>query len=103
MEVWGSMKNMKILGIDPGIGRMGWGIVVADSLRIEALGFGCIETQPNSDIPGRLFALHDEVSRIIDEYQPEILSIEDLFFSKNVKTAFSVGQARGVVLLAASQ
>lgn len=94
---------MRILGIDPGIGRMGWGIVEVQSGKCKAQGFGCIETEPNSDLPGRLYALHDEVCRIIDEYKPEVLAIEDLFFSKNVKTAFAVGQARGVVLLAASQ
>ena len=95
---------MRILGIDPGIGRMGWGIIDRmknNDLRI--MGFGCVETEPNSDIPGRLYAIHDEICRIIDEYQPECLAIEDLFFAKNVKTAFAVGQARGVVLLAASQ
>ncbi len=94
---------MKILGIDPGLGRMGWGIIVAHKGELVSQGFGCIETEPKSDIPGRLHALHDEVCRIIDEYQPDVLSIEDLFFAKNVATAFSVGQARGVVLLAASQ
>lgn len=94
---------MKILGVDPGIGRMGWGVIVKEKNTIHTIGYGCIETLPNSDAPGRLYAIHDEISRIIDEYNPEILAIEDLFFSKNVKTAFSVGQARGVVLLAASQ
>ena len=95
---------MKIIGIDPGIGRLGWGVIDRiknNELRI--MGFGCVETEPNSDIPGRLYAIYDEVCRIIDEYKPEAMAIEDLFFSKNVKTAFAVGQARGVVLLAASQ
>ena len=95
---------MKILGIDPGIGRMGWGVIEkgkGSSFVVE--GFGCVETMPNSDIPGRLYAIYDEVCRIIDEYHPDALAIEDLFFAKNAKTAFSVGQARGVILLAASQ
>ena len=95
---------MRILGIDPGIGRMGWGIVDKEKTnRLTTSGYGCVETEPNSDIPGRLYALYDEVCHIIDEYKPEVLAIEDLFFSKNVKTAFAVGQARGVILLAASQ
>ena len=94
---------MKILGIDPGLGRMGWGVIEVESSKFKVYGYGCIETEPKSDIPGRLYALYDEVCRIIDEYKPEVLSIEDLFFAKNVSTAFSVGQARGVVLLAASQ
>lgn len=95
---------MRILGIDPGIGRMGWGIIEKEkNNKFLIHGYGCVETMPNSDIPGRLYALYDEICRIIDEYQPEELAIEDLFFAKNVKTAFAVGQARGVVLLAASQ
>lgn len=95
---------MKILGIDPGIGRMGWGIIEkGKSSQFMVHGYGCVETMPNSDIPGRLYALYDEVCRIIDEYDPDAMAIEDLFFAKNVKTAFSVGQARGVILLAASQ
>ncbi len=95
---------MKILGIDPGIGRMGWGIIEkVQGSQFLVGGYGCVETQPNSDIPGRLYAIYDEVCRIIDEYRPDALAIEDLFFAKNAKTAFSVGQARGVILLAASQ
>ncbi len=94
---------MKILGIDPGIGRMGWGVIEKSGVSFKVYGFGCVETEPKSDIPGRLYAIYDEVCRIIDEYKPDTLSIEDLFFAKNVSTAFSVGQARGVVLLAASQ
>lgn len=95
---------MRILGIDPGIGRLGWGVIEKErSSQFSVFGYGCVETQPNSDIPGRLYAIYDEVCRIIDEYKPEALAIEDLFFAKNVKTAFAVGQARGVVLLAASQ
>ncbi len=83
---------------------MGWGIVEKlHGGQFKALGYGCVETEPNSEIGGRLYAIYDEVCRIIDEYHPEALSIEDLFFAKNVKTAFAVGQARGVVLLAASQ
>ncbi len=95
---------MRILGIDPGIGRMGWGIIEKmHGASFTVHGYGCVETEPNSDVPGRLYAIYDEVCRIIDEYQPETLAIEDLFFAKNVKTAFTVGQARGVILLAASQ
>ncbi len=94
---------MRILGIDPGIGRMGWGILQTEKGKMIPEGYGCIEAEPKSDLPGRLYALYDEVCRIIDEFHPETLSIEDLFFAKNVTTAFSVGQARGVVLLAASQ
>jgi crossover junction endodeoxyribonuclease RuvC len=101
---------MKILGIDPGIGRTGWGIVRVESgpassagrkLKVES--FGCIETEVNSPVPGRLQAIYEEVQRIMEEYQPDEFAIEELFFNTNAKTAFVVGQARGVMLLAASQ
>lgn len=94
---------MIILGVDPGIGRCGWGIIDAKSYKLEAKNYGCIETSPNLSLQERLEDIYSEISRIIKKFNPEVLSIEDLFFSNNVKTAFSVGQARGVVLLAASQ
>ena len=94
---------MRILGIDPGIGRTGWGIIELHGSQFTVHSFGCIETLANDALPNRLFALHDEIINIINEYKPEELSIEDLFFNTNAKTALVVGQARGVVLLAAAQ
>ncbi len=94
---------MLILGIDPGIGRTGWGIVESIGSKCKVVKYGCIETEPNSDISGRLFAIHDEISRIIGEYKPECMAVEELFFGKNIKTAFVVGQARGVILLAGAE
>lgn len=94
---------MRILGIDPGIGRTGWGVIDSSGSNYVVKGYGCIETEPNSAIAGRLFAIHEEVRDIIKEFKPETFAIEELFFGKNVKTAFAVGQARGVILLAASQ
>jgi len=94
---------MRILGIDPGIGRTGWGAVEVESSKFKVQSYGCIETEVNSDIPGRLFALYDEIGNIIKEYKPDVLATEELFFNKNVKTALTVGQARGVILLAAVQ
>ena len=94
---------MRILGIDPGIGRTGWGIIETKNREPRTKNFGCIETFPSDDIPGRLFTLYDEICHIIDEYKPDALAIEDLFFNTNAKTALIVGQARGVVLLAGSQ
>ena len=94
---------MRILGIDPGIGRTGWGVIEAQNSKFKAQSFGCIETEPKSETPGRLFAIYDEISNIIKEYQPEVMAIEELFFNKNVKTALVVGQARGVIILTSSQ
>lgn len=94
---------MIILGIDPGIGRCGWAILEAEGARLEARDFGCIETSSKNETPKRLKEIHEEVLRIIQKYKPEVLSIEELFFNTNAKTAFVVGQARGVVLLAAAE
>lgn len=94
---------MIILGIDPGIGRCGWGVVESEKSKFKALSFGCIETSPRKDQPQRLSEIYEKVSETIKKYKVEALSIEDLFFNTNAKTVFSVGQARGVVLLAASQ
>jgi crossover junction endodeoxyribonuclease RuvC len=94
---------MLILGIDPGIGRTGWGIIEVHGSQFTVHHFGCIETLANDALPNRLFALYDEILNIIDEHQPEEFAIEDLFFNTNAKTALIVGQARGVVLLAAAQ
>ena len=92
----------KILGIDPGIGRMGWGVIEKRGQKVKAIDFGCFETSPEIATPDRLSLLYSEVLRIIKKYKPNEFAIEDLFFNTNAKTAFVVGQARGVILLAAS-
>lgn len=94
---------MVILGVDPGIGRCGWGVIETQGSKIIPLEFGCIETEPNSKIENRLFIISSEIKKIIKEFDPEFLSIEDLFFGTNGKTAFMVGQARGVILLSAGE
>ncbi len=94
---------MRILGIDPGIGRCGWAILEARSSKLEARSYGCIESSPSKPVEKRLEEIHAEISKIIKTYSPDALSIEELFFNTNAKTAFVVGQARGVILLAASK
>ncbi|MDO8639670.1 MAG: crossover junction endodeoxyribonuclease RuvC [bacterium] len=94
---------MKILGIDPGIGRTGYGIIEVISSKLQVISFGCFETEPNSKPSDRLMKIYDKIIELIKKYKPEALSIEELFFNNNAKTAFLVGQARGVILLAAEQ
>ena len=93
---------MNILGIDPGLGRTGWAIVEEEKGKISAVAYGCIETEKNGKEELRLRLLSSEIVKIIDKFEPDVLAIEKLFFNKNVKTALSVGQARGVVILAAA-
>ncbi len=94
---------MRILGIDPGIGRTGWGILTANGQQLTANKFGCIETPVGMAMEKRLQSLYEQLEKIIKDEKPEALGIEDLFFNTNAKTALVVGQARGVVLLLAAQ
>ena len=93
---------MRIIGIDPGIGRTGWGIIEKNSNKISTVTFDCFETTPNSETPDRLRKIFEFLTRLFEEYRPQEIAIEDLFFNTNAKTALVVGQARGVVLLSAA-
>ena len=90
------------LGIDPGTATLGYG-VIAGNTRPRAVDYGVIETDPGADMAARLLILHAGVSQLIEEHRPGIVAVEQLFFARNVTTALSVGQARGVILLAAAQ
>jgi len=92
-----------VLGIDPGTAALGYGIVESSRGRLREVDHGCLVTSPDTALPERLLAVHSLVDELIALHSPRILAIERLFFSKNVQTAFAVGQARGVVLLAAAQ
>jgi crossover junction endodeoxyribonuclease RuvC len=94
---------MIVLGIDPGTAMTGYGLVSRDGSRLRALDFGCLETMPDRELPQRLLLIHQGVSELIAAHSPDVVGVERLFFNKNVQTAFAVGQARGVVLLAAAQ
>lgn len=90
---------MKILGIDPGIGICGFGLI-EDSKPID---FGVVTTVIGAPLPARLKELYEGLSEIFDELKPDVVSVEKLFFSKNVTTGISVAEARGLVLLVAEQ
>ena len=94
---------MIVLGIDPGTAALGYGIVDSTRGQLREVDHGCLVTSPDSTLPERLLAIHAIVDELIAVHQPHLMAIERLFFSRNVQTAFGVGQARGVVLLAAAQ
>jgi crossover junction endodeoxyribonuclease RuvC len=94
---------MIILGIDPGIGRMGYAIVKTENNKTQLLDCGCITTPPKTDEPQRLLEIKKDLDTIIKKWKPEVLSIESLFFATNAKTAMSVGQARGVAIVTAAE
>jgi len=92
-----------ILGVDPGTAALGYGIVERTGGRLRAIDYGCLETSPDLPLPERLLAIHALLSDLIELHEPAIVAVERLFFSRNAQTAIAVGQARGVVLLAAAQ
>lgn len=94
---------MLILGIDPGIGRTGWGLVSVDKNKPTVTAYGCIETFKNQELGERLEDLYLALQKIVVEHKPDAFSVEELFFNTNTSTALIVGQARGIVLLVAQQ
>ena len=94
---------MIVLGIDPGTAALGYGIVERNGGNLRAVDYGCFVTSADTPLPDRLAAIHAHVAELIDTHGPDLLAVERLFFSKNAQSAFGVGQARGVVLLAAAQ
>ena len=94
---------MIILGVDPGTATTGYGIIEEKVGKIKLIDYGVIITEPKQPLETRLEIIYDQLSDIIVEYNPEEIAVEELFFSNNVKTAMAVGQARGVILLAAKK
>ncbi|MFO0764778.1 MAG: crossover junction endodeoxyribonuclease RuvC [Patescibacteria group bacterium] len=91
---------MRILGIDPGFDRTGWGVVDVVKNDFHWVGHGCIQTSPKDTFVKRLQETRDGVERIIKKAKPDVVVVEQLFFSNNAKTAINVGMGRGVIMLA---
>ena len=81
----------------------GYGVVLKEGSKLRALDHGCIQTAPDRELPARLLIIHQALTELIEVHRPDAVGVERLFFNKNVQSAFAVGQARGVVLLAAAQ
>lgn len=94
---------MIILGIDPGVARIGWAILQVSKKQIQPLAYGLITTDKNTIKEKRLSILYSSMTVLIKKYSPDVMSVEDLFFANNAKTAIAVGEARGVILLSAAQ
>lgn len=93
---------MRVIGIDPGTRVCGYGVIESRNGEINHITSGIIKPASALAIPERLKSIYDSILRVIEEHSPDIMSIEDVFFSKNVKSAIKLGEARGVALLAAS-
>lgn len=94
---------MRTIGVDPGIAIAGFGIVDWEGGRVKPVQYGSIETPAHTDQGIRLQMIYETLLGLIDKYKPDQMAVEKLFFNRNVTTAFSVGQARGVILLAGVQ
>jgi crossover junction endodeoxyribonuclease RuvC len=95
--------HMIVLGIDPGTASTGYGVLECAGTRLHARCSGVIQTPPEVALERRLADIHARVAALLDSHRPDAIAIEELYFGANARTAFAVGQARGVVLLAAGQ
>ena len=94
---------MRIVGIDPGTAILGWGIIDADGMDVQMVAYGVLTTPKSMPQPQRLASLYNDLAHVIAEFTPQVAAVEELFFARNVTTALTVGQARGVILLALEQ
>ncbi len=92
-----------VLGVDPGTAILGYGVVATEGEALEAVEFGVLTTQASLPLTSRLLVLFEGLTEIIERVSPTEVAVEQLFFSRNVQSAFAVGQARGVALLAAGR
>ncbi len=97
------VREMRVIGIDPGYGRVGWGVVEGERHELASRAWGCIETAKESPIPVRILEVWRELSRLLEAWSPDGMAIETLYFSKNVTTAMQVAEVRGVIRLAAAE
>lgn len=94
---------MRILGIDPGYAICGFGVIEQVNHKLKPLDFGVISTAARVPFEQRLMAIYDGVTALLRRYEPEVMAIEELFFSRNTTTAMGTAQARGVIILAAAK
>ena len=94
---------MIIIGLDPGLGCTGWGVIAADGNRLSHVANGQIRTDPKAELPARLATLYDGLSEVLDEHRPDSAAVEEVFVNENPQSTLKLGQARGVALLAAAR
>lgn len=93
---------MVVIGIDPGIRKTGYGVIRATNNVPELVDYGIISSDSTDPVANRIYSIFSDVQDLIDKYNPTVLSIEDIFFGKNVKSMLLLGQARGAALIAAA-
>lgn len=88
------------MGIDPGLAKIGWGIIKVENNQISLIDYGCINTSKEFSMVNRLGEIYKTMGKLIEQYSPEEVAIEKIFFASNAKTAINVAHARGAILLA---
>ena len=94
---------MRVLGIDPGSQTLGWAVVEGSGTKYRAVDFGTVKSSPRMAFSKRLLKIANGVNEVIEKFEPNVLSVEDMFYAKNVKVALKLGQVRGVILLTGEQ
>ncbi len=90
---------MVILGIDPGLAIVGWGVIEHHANKFRTIAYGSIQTPAGMETPERLLAIRRDLCRIIEKYRPEQMAVEELFFNTNITTGIRVAEARGVIIM----
>src|SRR3954467_12791938 len=94
---------MIILGLDPGLGTTGWGVIAAEGNRLAHVANGQIRTDPKAELAARLLQLHGRLAEVLAAHRPDSAAVEEVFVNENPQSTLKLGQARGVILLAAAQ
>lgn len=94
---------MIVMGVDPGLAILGYGIINHEYNHFNVIDYGAITTPSDMNLANRLKEIYERLSELIDKYRPDAFAVEELFFNKNVKTAIVIGEARGVAIVAAAQ
>ena len=95
------MTLMIIIGIDPGLAIVGWGIIESGGGKIRPIAYGAITTPAHTDVEARLLMIQNDIEELINKYRPDEMAIEELFFNTNATTAIAVAEARGVIICTA--
>lgn len=94
---------MRILGVDPGIAIVGFGFVDKEVSQVIPVQYGCVQTDCSTALQMRLLQVYEAIEQLLHKYKPDVMSVEKLFFNRNVTNALTVGQARGVIIFAAAK
>ncbi len=95
--------KLRVLGVDPGTAILGYGMVYYDGRDYTGVEYGAVRTPSGLPLPDRLLIIHRELTQVIEQYRPDHVAVEELFFARNARTAIAVGHARGVVLLTVAE